>query len=155
MKKRISVVLVALSLLFALRNPMPVLAMETRTPISVEYFEDGTYEETYIEEFPCYARSQTKSGKKTVVKKAENGDKLWSVTVTGSFTYGGTSAKCTSAKVSTESFDSYWKKYSSSSSKSGATATASAVFKKYRGSIVVDSMSGKVALTCSSSGKLS
>lgn len=155
MRKTVAIFLTVLTIAFTLPGSCRVYAGETASPVSIEYFEDGTYTETYIEEINSMARSQTKSGKKTTVKKTADGTKLWSVTVTASFTYDGKTAKCTKASAGTAVFSSSWKKYSSSASKSGATGTASAVFKRYVGASVAESVTGKVSLTCSASGTLS
>lgn len=155
MKRMFAGLLVVMTLFAMIQWPVNTYAMDTKEPVSVEYMEDGSSLEIYIEETESFARTQSKSGKKTAVKKNAAGDKLWSVTVTASYTYDGKSAKCTSSSVSTASYSTYWKKYTASASRSGASGTASATFKKYENSKVTDTRTQKVTLTCSASGKLS
>ncbi len=155
MKRMFAGLLVVMTLFAMIQWPVNTYAMDTKEPVSVEYMEDGSSLEIYIEETESFARTQSKSGKKTAVKKNAAGDKLWSVTVTASYTYDGKSAKCTSSSVSTASYNAHWKKYTATASKNGGTATASATFKLYSGANVTDTASQKVTLTCSASGKLS
>lgn len=117
--------------------------------------EDGIYYETILEEESFNARSNTKSGSKTVNCKNSKGKILWSVKVHGSFTYNGKTAKCTSSTVSTTCPASNWKIASSSAWKDGANAMAKAIAKKYVAGIVTKTETETVTLHCSSSGKLS
>lgn len=155
MKKTLLWIFVLLSLTITVQYPVHAYGMDKMKPASIEYMKDGSYLEIYIEESDNFARTQTKSGKKTAVKKSAAGLKLWSVTVEASYTYDGKTAKCTSSSVSAQSYDSYWKKYTASASKQGASATAVATFKKYENSKVTDTKSQKVTLTCSATGNLS
>lgn len=155
MKSKKFVIGLLLYAVMVLQFPVMTKADSMGEKISVEYFEDGTYVETYIEQLLVAARTKTKTGKKTKVGKSANGEKLWSVTVTGTFSYGNGTSKCTNAQVSTETYDSQWKKYSSSASKSGSTAKADAVFKKYSNAIMKDTVSASVSLKCNSTGQLS
>ena len=113
--------------------------------ITVEYI---------IEEMPVLKTTNTKVGKKTA--NVKNGSKiLWSVTVTGTFTYTGKTSLCTKSEVSTSCPASTWKISSTSSSKSGSTAYASATAKHYSNGLVIQTYTQKVNLSCDPSGKLS
>ena len=95
----------------------------------------------------------TKSGTKTV--NLYNGDTiLWSISVTGTFTYGNGTSKATSAKVTTNVFSSAWKITDSSSSYSGNSAKATAVAKRYLLGIPLETITKNVELICDSSGNL-
>lgn len=98
--------------------------------------------------------TSTKTAKKTGYY-ANGSTVLWSVTVTGTFTYNGSTSKCTSSSVSASSNDSRWRIISKSSSKSGSTAKATATAKYYLNNLVIDAKTKTVTLTCSASGKLS
>ena len=99
---------------------------------NIEYLPDGSYYETTTT------------------------TKLWSVTVTGNFSYvKGKSSKCTSSSVSAVSYSASWKISNKSSSKSGNTATASATVLQYSGTRPVNSVTRKVSLTCDVNGILS
>ena len=73
------------------------------------------------------------------------------VKVTGTFTYGNGSSKCTSSSVTAESKSGAWKITSKSASKSGNKATA----KRYYGGSVAETKNKTVTLTCSPSGSFS
>ena len=123
-------------------------------PAEYEYFDDGSYIVTTITEssFVFARASRSKTGSKTAKYYSSSGSALWSVTVTGTFSYTGASAKCTSSSVSANSYSSSWKINSKSASKSGASATATATA-KYNDSSTYKSLS--VTLTCKANGVLS
>lgn len=98
--------------------------------------------------------TSTKTAKKTGYY-ANGSTILWSVTVTGTFTYNGSTSRCTNSSVTASSNDSRWKIVSKSSSKSGSTAKATATAKCYLNSLVIDTKTQTVSLTCSPTGKLS
>lgn len=77
------------------------------------------------------------------------------MTVTGTFNYNGSSATCTSSKVSTKIYNDAWKISSSSSSKSGNKATAKATGKEYFLGIAINSITRSVTLTCDGKGNVS
>ncbi|MGX8833355.1 hypothetical protein ACWG0P_04000 [Amedibacillus sp. YH-ame6] len=113
--------------------------------------EDGSYYEVTITENTNYTRASTKSGTKTERYVNSSGSTDWQVSVTGVFSYSGSSSICTSASVNAKAFNSFWSIYSKSASKSGNTASASATAKKNTG---IKSSRG-VTLTCSPTGRLS
>lgn len=90
MKKCITLLL---TITLALYHPTAASAAVPTDATIVETFEDGSYIETVIEEatFASSARSTTStvSGKKTNTYRNSEGSALWSVTVTGTFTYNG------------------------------------------------------------------
>jgi len=139
-----------------------VSASETVTAKSIEYFEDGTICETIIEENTSspvggvLTRSApTKSGTKTVIYKNSSGATLWSVKVSASFTYNGTSSSCTSVSCTAASSNTNWRISSKSSNRSGNTGTVSAAAKLYSGSTVKQTVTRRVSLSCSKNGVLS
>ena len=130
---------------------------------NIEYLPDGSYYETTITtkediRFLSLGRtaSASRSGNKTTTYTSSSGAKLWSVTVTGNFSYvKGKSSKCTSSSVSAVSYSASWKISNKSSSKSGNTATASTTVLQYSGTRPVNSVTRKVSLTCDVNGILS
>jgi hypothetical protein len=104
-------------------------------------------------EYPLFQGSLTKT--KTSYYKNSNGTILWYVKVTGTFTYGNGSSKCTSSSVTAESKSGAWKITSKSASKSGNKATAKATAKRYYGGSVAETKNKTVTLTCSPSGNFS
>lgn len=125
----------------------------------IEYFENGeSFEVTIIEhhsDVSTRANSKTKSSSKIGKYRDSNGTVLWSVTVTGTFTYNGSTSKCTASKVSASSNHSNWRIASKNSSRSKNTASATATAKRYNGSNVVQTSTKTVKLSCSKNGTLS
>ena len=86
----------------------------------------------------------------------KNGNVLWTITVKGSFTYNGSTSKCTNSSVSVKSYVSNWTVSGAKAWKSGSTAYASAQgkMKNVLGQ-TTKTVNKQVSLTCSPSGKLS
>ena len=141
----------------AFAGEMP--APSSTYPVEYEYFDDGSYIVTTITEEPAvsFARAtSTKTASKTATYKSSSGASLWSVTVTGTFSYNGSSAKCTAVTGKASSNSSYWKVSSPSCSKLNASASATAIGKQYNTSgAITRSVSRTATLSCSASGKLS
>lgn len=114
---------------------------------------NSIYVEYIIEELPSTRASQTRVGKKTANVKSGN-TVLWSVTVTGTFEYTGTTSICTKSEVSTTCPSSSWKISSQSATKSGASATAKATAKRYSNGAVVETRTESVVLICGTDGTL-
>ncbi len=123
----------------------------------VEYLKDGSYIETILEEnnsVGLFSTTSTKSGKKTSTYKNSSGQIQWSISVTGTFSYNGSSSKCMSSSISTTCPGKYWSLSGKSASKSGATAIATATAKYINGSNT-KTVQRSVQLTCSKNGTLS
>ena len=160
MKKLISFLLCALLITAMLSTS--AFAMDTEPPIlssTKTVFEDGSYCITTITEvrehlktsFPEAGTRATKTASKTTSYYNANNQLLFSVTVTGTFSYNGSTATASNAKYSYSITDSAWKFVSGSAGCSGSTATASCKFK--HGSLYSKTLS--VSLSCSPSGVLS
>lgn len=124
------------------------------TETTIEMLDNGDYLETVITYDETNGRAATKSGSKTTNYKNSDGEVMWSVTVKGTFTYNGTTSSCTSVSHSTTAPGESWSIKSSSSSKSGncASATATATQKKFLAS---QDYTATVNLYCSPYGILS
>lgn len=137
----------------------PVYGAEQIESSEIEYLDDGSYFETVITTesnsgmTTLSSKSVTKT--KTSYYKNSNGTILWYVKVTGTFTYGNGSSKCTSSSVTADSKSGAWKITSRSASKSGNKATAKATAKRYYGGSVAETKNKTVTLTCSPSGNFS
>lgn len=154
MKKSL-VILLTLVMMISSVFCLPVSALSANkvTETTIEYLENGDYIETVLtyEDSPTRA---TKSGSKTKNYKNSSGIVLWSVKVTGTFTYNGTTSSCTAVTHSTTCPGANWTIKSASSSRSGNTATAKATATLKAGSISQD-YTMSVTLKCSASGTLS
>ena len=129
------------------------------TNVEIEYLENGDYIVTYIETDSIIvpdASTQSTTVTKTKTKNYLNsaGDVMWCVKVQGTFTYDGSTSKCTNAAHRASSYASTWSIVSASSSKSGntATATAKAAHSDASGS---NYYTRSVTLTCSKTGVFS
>ena len=154
--KKLIMILTCL-LLFTICSP--VYGAEQIESSEIEYLDDGSYFETVITTesnsgmTTLSSKSVTKT--KTSYYKNSNGTILWYVKVTGTFTYGNGSSKCTSSSVTAESKSGAWKITSKSANKSGNKATAKATAKRYYGGSVAETKNKTVTLTCSPSGNFS
>ncbi len=154
--KKLIMILTCL-LLFTICSP--VYGAEQIESSEIEYLDDGSYFETVITTesnsgmTTLSSKSVTKT--KTSYYKNSNGTILWYVKVTGTFTYGNGSSKCTSSSVTAESKSGAWKITSKSASKTGNKATAKATAKRYYGGSVAETKNKTVTLTCSPSGNFS
>lgn len=154
-KKLISCAL-CLALLFVM--VFPAYAAETPEQ-QIEYFADGSYVVTVIEDedsgiMPLSTNTAKKS--KTTTYSSPSGKALWYVKVTGTFTYGDGSSKCTASSVSAGTYVSAWKISSKSASRSGnkASATATAV-ETLLPSGETNTVTRTVTLKCSPTGTFS
>ena len=125
----------------------------------VQYMDDGSYFITIIETeendgLSLMSTTTTKS--KTATYYDSNGIAKWYVRVTGTFTYGNGTSKCTSSSVTAKSYDtSIWNISSKSASKSGNKAIATASARQYLSGRYVATLSKTVTLTCSPTGVFS
>ncbi|MCI8559763.1 MAG: hypothetical protein HFH03_01345 [Dorea sp.] len=146
-----------LSAIFLLTFSSTSFAANLDSNSEIEYFDDGSYiiitiENDFQTMITPFSNTITKS--KTVKYYSGNVAK-WYVKVTGSFTYGNGSAKCTKSTISAGSYTKEWKILSKSATKSGPTASASAIAKKYYNGKVTETIVKTVKLTCSPTGKFS
>ena len=124
---------------------------------SIETLANGYYIETSISIDNVDTASSTR-GTKTATKtrsyKNSSGDVMWSASITGTFSYNGNSATCTSCSHSATAYGSTWSIKSVSSSRSGNSATTYATAIHHMATINVEhSMS--VTISCSADGTIS
>ena len=160
MKKLISFFLCTLLITATLSTS--AFAMDTEPPIrssTKTVFEDGSYCITTITEvreslktiFSEAGTRATKTASKTRAYYNSSNQFLFSVTVTGTFSYNGSTATAINAEYSYSLTDSAWKFVSGSAGYSGNSATATCKFKQ--GTLYSRTLS--VSLSCSPSGILS
>lgn len=157
MKKRLLSVTICAILAFTLIIPVvQASAAQTLDNVSrdVAVLPDGSYIITEIHEEPSStfraSSEKTKNGSKTSTAYSATGNKLYSITVHGSFTYNGSTASAESSSYSYTVDSALWSFSSGYSSCSGATARASGTFQS-----VLQSKTQTVSLTCSATGTLS
>lgn len=151
MKKILSFIIILSLALF------PIDVSAATSSDEIEYLSNGDYIIFTIENkstgsIQPYSKTVTKS---KTGRYIHNNSVQWYVKVTGTFTYGSGTSKCTSSSVSAKSNVNIWKITSSSSGKSKNTASATATAKHYYNNSIVDTVTRTVKLTCSSTGKFS
>ncbi|MFQ7311445.1 MAG: hypothetical protein ACLROL_06275 [Sellimonas sp.] len=116
----------------------------------IEYTISGNYYITTIDTNYSLLRSNV-TGKKHTSYYNKSGKLLWKLTITGSFTYTGTSSKCTSAVASVSNIAKDWSVVSKSGYPSGNSAIGTATM-RLKGS---QNITKTVKLSCSKNGVLS
>ncbi|MDO5401131.1 MAG: hypothetical protein Q4F17_09145 [Eubacteriales bacterium] len=119
----------------------------------VIYFEDGSFLMVSVRTRNTRS-SGSVSADKVYTFDTGSGVK-WEAVLSGSFTYTGSSATCTSSSVSVDIYDSAWYTVSKSAGKSGASATGSVTMGRKAGGITVDKVPLSLKLTCDANGNLS
>lgn len=145
MKKLITSIFIVFMMITTI---IPVNALEENK--SIDYLSNGDYIETTITSNMNTLARSSKSGTKTEKYKNASGEVMWSVSVTGTFSYNGSSCTCTKATSSTTKPSSMWSLSNKKASKSGNKAIASVT-----GHAPGVTVTRTVTLTCSPSGKLS
>lgn len=120
----------------------------------VAYLEDGGYITETIEYFGTRA-SGTRTGTKTRSGYTGDGTMAWQVALTGTFTYTGSGATCTSSICNTTVYESAWYTISKDAGKSGASATGSATMGRKSLEVTVEKVPVSITLTCDANGNLS
>ena len=135
--------------------PVGVFAAEDRQKANnVIYLEDGSYITVELVVMDTRA-TNTKTGSKIYRYKDSDGVELWSATLTGTFSYTGSSATCTASSVSVSIINDKWYTVSKSATKSGASATGEVTMGRKLLGITIDKETVSMRLTCSASGTLS
>lgn len=148
-----------LMLMLAIVSTQPIYAASNfpgSQTVFTEYYANGDYIETVLYDLPdnsIQLFSTTKTGSKKLSYK-NSGTVLWSVTIKGTFSYDGSTSKCTSCSVSATSNSSDWIIYSKSASKSGNSATGKATAHKLSFGVYERSVTKSVTLSCKPDGTL-
>lgn len=163
MKKLLSFLLIFTLITITSTNVSAIERIDaTQTQSYIEYINDDLYIETIITDatphnnsISTLAATNTITKTKTDYYKNSNGKVLWSVAVTGTFTYNGSTSKCISCSHSTTSPGSSWSIKSATSYKAAnyATASATATYKNSTGA--TQDYTRTVTLQCSKNGTIS
>ncbi len=122
MKRFLSIILVALMLVSC---SIVASAEQVEPKTEIEYFEDGSYTVTVLEETNSFARA-AKSGQKVKTYYTASDEPVYSVTVTGTFSYTyGVSAEATASSVVVSLYKDAASLVSKSATYRNATAYAS------------------------------
>lgn len=131
----------------------------------ITYLDDGSY---YVETIidtpeisnisPISLQTATKSSKtgtKSFTYYSADDVAQWKATVTGTFTYDGTTSTCTNSSHSVTIYISSWYKHSGSAYKSDNKAIADITMKRKFLGVVSFTKSVNITLSCDKNGKLS
>ena len=132
----------------------PMYANAAEKENNVVYFDDGSYMTAEVITNRMRA-SGSVTGNKIKTYYDSEGNTKWKAVLTGSFTYTGSSATCTSASIDVTISDSNWYVVSKSASKSGNTASASVTMGKKVAGVTVSKVSANLTLSCDANGNLS
>lgn len=160
--RKILTALLILTVIFSISdaNITAKAATNTSNQTDITLLENGDYLETTISDSTTFLpkisllstnKSITKT--KTVKYKNKNGTLLWYVAIKATFTYNGTTSKCTSRTPSAAAPASTWSIKSLSSSKSGNSATATAVATQT--GIISQDYTKSVTISCNKNGVVS
>lgn len=150
MKRLLSFLLILTMLLCV----FPVHGSAVEKKLETVYFDDGSYMTVEIITRGTRASGST-SGSKPYTYYDSTGSAQWKATISGSFTYNGSSATCTSSSVDVTIYDSAWYTISKSASKSGNAASASVTMGEKRGGVTVNRVPVSLSLSCDRTGNLS
>ena len=150
-------ILASLLLMLVIFSPIEICGLDSNTSESIyyKYLEDGSYYEITISENTMTRASSTKTATKRAKYVNSSNVTVWEISVTGTFTYNGTSSTCTASSVAAKSYSTNWKITSQSASKSENKAIAKATAKYYYDGSLVTTASKTVTLTCDKNGNLS
>lgn len=119
----------ALVLVSVLLIPIQVFAtVERNSSTEIVYMDDGSYYVIVIEESRTRA-TYSKTGSKHYTYYSSENVAQWKVTLTGTYTYNGSTSSCTAASASATIYKSTWSVASKSATRSGSTATGNFVIK--------------------------
>lgn len=122
--------------------------------LEVVEYEDGSYLEISVQSMQLRASGSVTKTKNYIYHNTD-GTSAWRISLTGSFTYTGSSATCTSSSCNVTIYDTNWYVISKSSSKSGNVAygTASLGWKVL--GVTVEQKTYSLTLTCDKNGNVS
>lgn len=139
------------AVIFVLSVPVAAFAMEYEQ--KTIYYADGSYMTVEITE--NHARSsESLTASKKYTYYNDNDVSQWKAVLTGSFSYTGSSATCTSSSVDMTIYNSEWYVSYKTAGKSGNKATASVTMKKTSDKIT-STVPVNLTLTCDANGNLS
>lgn len=153
MNRKITAFLLALFLLLQFPNSVSAVECNIRSE-EIIYFEDGSSLTITILESSSRAAGTT-SGSKQCTYRDSAGDLSWIATLSGTFSYTGTSSTCTSSSINVTIYDSLWYNVSKSASKSGNTATGTVTMGLKVLGVTVSKPTYNLTLTCDKDGNLS
>lgn len=133
---------------------IPVDASAVNNNTKIHYLDDGGYIEEVLN-ISMGRRGGSISGTKTSSKYAADGTLEWQAVLSGTFSYTGSSATCTSSSVRVTIYNTSWYTISKSASRSGNTANATVTMGYKTLGITTNKLTVTPALSCDANGNLS
>lgn len=162
MKKR--VICIVITLLLGLLCALPASAATdpattndaTETVVDIEHYADGSYGVITLKDVSVVTGGDASRGTVSKTKSYKyynsSNEHVWTVSLTATFSYTGSSATCTSATPSHTIYNSNWKVTNETASISGNSATGNFTVKRYVLLIPVETVNKTLTLTCSNTG---
>lgn len=148
-----------LTLFLLVPYPTTVSHAENSTAVTsstiTEFYDDNSYSIITITEYINNSILSSKTGSKTITHFNSSDEQVWTYTITGNYTYNGSSSSCTSVSDSYSISNNNWHINSHSCWKSGNTAYGSVTMDYKLLGITINSVSKSLNLSCSPSGVLS
>lgn len=149
--KRFFTLFLVISLVFS----FPLFASATQnTNEDIIYLDDGSYIIVTITSMDTRATG-SKTDSKSYNFYSSNDELEWKAVLSGTFTYNGTSATCTSSSCNVTIYDTSWYEVSKSATKSGNTASATVTMGRKVLGITVSKKDYSLSLSCDKNGILS
>ena len=156
MKKFLTILLTAL-LLVNISTPAAKANTSTIVYSEIEYISEDLYLEIEIEEYTNTTQraTQTKTAAKKVSLKNSSNTTVATFTITGTFTYDGTTSKCTAASHSSTINNSAWAFTFKTANRLTNRAIGQYIIECTINGKVVQQLSDSVILACAPDGTLS
>ena len=153
--KKVIATLVAFVLILSALPIQIAYASQEQELLEVVRYEDGSYLEITLEAAPQTRASGSLTKTKNYTRVNTEGTTQWKISLTGTFTYTGTTSTCTASSCNVTIYQSDWSVASKSASKSGNTAFGTArILRKYLG-VTVSDKTYNLTLTCDKNGNVS
>lgn len=153
MKRQIVLLIVSILILSLFPVQVASAGREAELLEVVEY-EDGSYLEISVQSMQLRASGSVTKTKNYIYHNTD-GTSAWKISLTGSFTYTGSSATCTSSSCNVTIYDTNWYVISKSSSKSGNVAYGTASLGRKVLGVTVEQKTYSLTLTCDKNGNVS
>lgn len=151
MKKLISITLVLISFLIICPS---VSAQDKIVGSDIIYLEDGGYILIEVtDEYSITRATVTKN--KNYTRYNGDSEAQWKITLTGSFTYNGTTSNCSSCSCTVTIYDDIWYTSSKTAWASGNTAYATVEMGRKLLGVTVKRETVDLTLTCDKNGNFS
>lgn len=132
--------------------PLGVNAVEQN--VEIISFGDGSYLKIELKTYGSRS-SGTVTGSRNSTYYGTDGSVEWIATLTGKFSYTGSTATCTSSTMNVSILESNWYTISKTANRSGNTATGSVTMGLKNAGLTVKKVPVSLSISCDVNGNLS